>query len=54
MLISTSKKFIFVANSKSASTSIEEYLSPYSDIIGQGGPKIKHMSISEIKIKYSQ
>lgn len=45
MLISTSRRFIFAANTKTASTSIEHVLTPYSDIVYDGEPAIKHMPL---------
>ena len=44
MLISQNKKFIFIANTKAASTSIESMLSKYSNISLLYPPNIKHMS----------
>lgn len=45
MLISFQKKFIFVANTKTASSSIEAALAPYSDIFLSQDPWEKHQSI---------
>ena len=47
MLISTSKRFIFVANTKSASTAIEHMLTPYAEYIYKGPPRIKHTALSQ-------
>lgn len=47
MLISTSLRFVFVANSKTASTSIEYLLSQYSDIKYQVSPRRKHISLAD-------
>lgn len=52
MLISTNHRFIFVANSKSASTSIERLLMSSAEIHGGGNAEMKHQSISEIRKKY--
>lgn len=41
------KKFIFVANTKTASTSIEAALMPHSDIVRAGTPQRKHASLDE-------
>lgn len=46
MLISTGKRFVFVANTKTASTSIEELLRPHADIVLQGNPQRKHMPLA--------
>lgn len=53
MLISFRKRFIFVANTKSASTAIETALSPYAQITQRGGPAEKHMPLSGILDTYS-
>ena len=48
MLISIKKRFIFVANSKAASTSIELALSPYAEIQRGITPKDKHMKMQAV------
>ncbi|SDE59363.1 sulfotransferase family 2 domain-containing protein [Ruegeria marina] len=47
MQIGFGKKFIFVANTKTASTSIEAALMRYSDIVRAGDPRRKHTSLYE-------
>lgn len=47
MLISTEKKFVFVANTKTASTSIEHALMDYSEIHRGGSPERKHIGLNE-------
>lgn len=47
MQIGFGKKFIFVANTKTASTSIEAALMRYSDIVRAGDPRRKHISLYE-------
>lgn len=57
MLFSFEKKFVFIANLKTASTSIEELLAPYSDISFRRTSCGKHMSAlhaSEIINKYAK
>lgn len=46
MLISIEKRFFFVANTKTASTSIEHALLPYADIYRGGTPARKHTPMS--------
>ena len=48
MLISTEKKFIFVANSKTASTSIELALKPHALALPQETPAKKHRFLETI------
>ncbi len=48
MIISISKRFIFIANSKTSSTSIEYILAPHSDIFINVTHRGKHAGISEI------
>lgn len=45
MLIGVGKKFVFVANTKTASTSIEYALMPHTDLICSGTPQRKHLSL---------
>jgi len=54
MLIGLKKKFIFVANTKTASTSIEEALSPFTEITHGGNPWRKHISLYEGLNAYPQ
>ena len=48
MLISTRKKFIFVSNTKTASTSIELLLKHHSQIVITAPPYLKHMNYRDI------
>ena len=48
MLISTRKKFIFVSNTKTASTSIELLLKQHSQIVITAPPDLKHMNYRDI------
>ena len=43
MLIGVKKRFVFVANSKTASTSIEKALVPHAEIQRGGGSNRKHI-----------
>lgn len=45
MLISVEKRFFFVANTKTASTSIEHALLPYADLYRGGTPARKHINL---------
>lgn len=47
MLIGIEKKFLFVANTKTASTSIEKVLVPHSDVVMQGNSELKHSPLAE-------
>lgn len=49
MLISTSKRFIFVANTKTASTAIEHVLAPHAEHQLGGTPKQKHLPLSAVE-----
>lgn len=53
MLISVKKRFIFIASSKTASTSIESALTPYAEINRSGSPKRKHITWKEAKKEYN-
>lgn len=46
MLISVKKRFVFVANTKTASTSIEKVLAPHCDYRHGGNPQRKHLPLS--------
>ncbi len=48
MLLSIEKRFLFVANTKTASTSIEVALKPFSEIVRAGTPERKHTSLHDI------
>ncbi len=52
MLISVEKRFLFVANTKTASTSIEQVLAPYAEIRRGGTPARKHVSLHEVMQAY--
>ena len=52
MLISVKRRFIFVANSKAASTSIEEALYPFAEIERGGTPARKHIGMQDILREY--
>lgn len=45
MLISVTKRFVFVANTKAASTSIERILIPHSEVFRSGTPQRKHIPL---------
>ncbi len=45
MLIGLERKFVFVANTKTASTSIESVLKPHADIQHAGNPERKHVPL---------
>ena len=49
MLVSVKKRFIFVANSKTASTSIETILKPYAEFVAKGSPRAKHASWRDVE-----
>ena len=53
MLISIKKRFIFIASSKTASTSIEAALTPYAEIHRGGSPQRKHISWKEARKEYN-
>jgi hypothetical protein len=44
MIIGVGKRFVFIANSKAASTTIEELLAPHATHRPTGAPALKHMS----------
>jgi hypothetical protein len=52
MLISVQKRFVFVANTKAASTSIEAMLAPHAEIARPGGARLKHISLGTIRYDY--
>lgn len=49
MLISKRHKFLFVANTKAASTSIEAILAPHAEIFGPPGSRGKHLPLARIR-----
>lgn len=52
MLISIKKRFIFIANSKTSSTSIEAALTPYAEINRSGSPQRKHINWINARREY--
>jgi hypothetical protein len=52
MLIGLEKRFVFIANSKAASTSVERVLAPFSEIIVAGTPQRKHLTLREAIVAY--
>jgi hypothetical protein len=52
LLISIQKRFVFVANSKTASTSIENTLRPQAEIERGGTPRRKHIPMREVLKEY--
>lgn len=48
-MISSSHKFVFAANTKSASTSIEHVLTPLSDQVIASSPARKHLPLAALK-----
>lgn len=53
MIISIEKKFIFIANLKTASTSIEAALRPHGDIVVRRSELGKHLPYSEIQKRFN-
>lgn len=49
MLIGLEKRFIFVANTKCASTSLEDALKPYCDLDYGGTPQRKHIDLRDAR-----
>ncbi|MDO6732727.1 sulfotransferase family 2 domain-containing protein [Marinovum sp. 2_MG-2023] len=54
MLIGTTKSFIFVANTKTASTSVERALKPHADIHYAGTSERKHVPLKELTKLYPE
>lgn len=54
MLLSFEKRFLFVANTKTASTSIEVALTPYAEIVRGGTPERKHTPLSQLYELYDE
>ena len=52
MLIGVRKRFVFVANTKAASTAIERALMPHAEIHRGGSPARKHMPLHEVLTEY--
>jgi len=53
MLIGVKRRFVFIANTKTGSTSIEKLLMPYAEINRGGSPQRKHISWKDVRIEYS-
>lgn len=53
MLISLQKRFIFIANTKTASSSIENSLLRFSEIALGGSPQRKHMKMQDVHRVYA-
>lgn len=52
MLIGVNKRFVFVANTKTASTSIEHALAPHAEIMRGGAPEFKHLPLQRVVTDY--
>ncbi|WP_420398147.1 hypothetical protein [Nioella sp.] len=52
MLIGLEKRFVFIANTKTGSTSIEQALAQYADFQHVGTPKRKHIGIRDVLNEY--
>lgn len=52
MLISVQNRFVFVANTKAASSAIEALLARHAEIARPGGPQFKHSSLGTIRYDY--
>ena len=52
MLLSIEKRFLFVANTKTASTSIEVALKPFAEIVRAGTPERKHTTLYRVLQDY--
>lgn len=52
MLISLKKRFLFICNTKAASTSIEASLQHLSDVIHTGTPALKHIAYRDVLKEY--
>lgn len=48
MLLSVEKRFLFVANTKTASTSLEVALEPHAEVIRAGTPERKHTPLARL------
>ena len=53
MLIGVRKRFVFVANTKTASTAIEQVLAEHAEIMRGGGPARKHIGMRDILREYN-
>lgn len=52
MLIGVRKRFVFVANTKTASTSIDSVLATHAEIMRAGSPERKHMRLGAVAAEY--
>lgn len=52
MLIGVRKRFIFVANTKTASTSIENMIASQVEIMRGGSPRQKHIMLRDVRKEY--
>ena len=52
MLIGVRRSFIFVANTKTASTSIEFMMAQYAEIMRAGSPERKHIKLRDVPKEY--
>lgn len=52
MLIGVRKRFLFVANTKAASTSIEGAIGPHAEVSCPGGPQGKHLPLAKVRHQY--
>ena len=52
MLIGVRKRFVFVANTKTASTSIDFVLAAHAEIMRAGSPERKHMRLGDVAAEY--
>ena len=52
MLIGVEKRFIFVANTKAASSAIEAVMARHAEIARPGGPAFKHSTLGMIRFDY--
>jgi len=53
MLIGVARRFVFIANSKTASTSIEDALLPHTEVISTGHPERKHITMQQALRRYA-
>lgn len=53
MLIGVKHRFVFVANSKTASTSIEQALANHAEILRGGSPQRKHITLRDALVEYA-
>lgn len=53
MILSLAPQFVFIANFKAASTTIEDILGPEADVWFGGGTRLKHMSLAEVETGFA-